>query len=748
MKQLISLTLFFFSLAASAQTLSLEGVVKSASGAALANVNVAATLLPIDDAEDVTATTVTDDAGRFHFDNLKTGKYSVAAASETVCGGAVIVDLVAARNEPLTITSGTDCRKVSGRVIGATGVHVIAGHFHDQQTDLYSVPVHGDRYAIALPVKGMTVVQALAPDFASVETPVSETNAEARDLHLERKYREAPAAAMKWIKEAAIPLKTVVAGNGFEDMAPLRKVVGSARVVELGEATHGTREFFQFKHRMLEFLVSQMGFDLFAIEASEPDAIAVNDYVLDGKGDPAAALKGLGFWTWDTEEVLDMIRWMRKWNEDPSHARKIQFVGFDMQNPAASRARLKTWLAATLPDALPLLDKTAALDPTPGKQPSHDQQEEVSRAIAELAARVDALPQHDETWKQMRHFVDLLQQAIPMMTRTDPSARDRAMAENVRWLLDQSPKSKMVVWAHNGHVAAEPYPFSPGGTMGVHLRKAYGDQVVVIGFAFNRGSFRAVSMNKGLIEHKVEPLDAASFENALATAGPPIFVLDLRKAKGEARTWVDSALPMRSVGAVYNDPTPKSYVGRIHPLRSFDAVFFVNETTAARQVKVPMPKPAPAAVNLSFDDGIKGWALSSASTAAGFAVRAAVEGCVHGGCAILSRPGDKTGPGFGSLVQRIDATPYRGKKIRLRAKMKSALIGDASSARIWLRVDRPEGMGFFDNMGDRAPKSLPEWTDLEIVGDVAADAEAIAFGELFLGNGEAWIDDVELEVTP
>jgi hypothetical protein len=128
--------------------------------------------------------------------------------------------------------------------------------------------------------------------------------------------------------------------------------------------------------------------------------------------------------------------------------------------------------------------------------------------------------------------------------------------------------------------------------------------------------------------------------------------------------------------------------------------------------------------------------------------RETTEGCFRGACAVVSRTGERKRDGFGSLSQRIDATPYRGKKIRFRARMKSALTGEASSARIWLRVDRPEGTGFFDNMASRAPRSLPNWTELEISGDVAADAEAIAFGELFVGDGEAWIDEASLEVVP
>src|SRR5579864_1444658 len=117
-----------------------------------------------------------------------------------------------------------------------------------------------------------------------------------------------------WIKANAIRLATPEAGHGFADMQALKKVVGNARIVSLGEATHGTREFFQLKHRMMEFLANEMGFTLFSIEANMPEAYRLNDYVLTGKGDPAALIKGMYFWTWNTEEVLDMVRWMRAFN--------------------------------------------------------------------------------------------------------------------------------------------------------------------------------------------------------------------------------------------------------------------------------------------------------------------------------------------------------------------------------------------------------------------------------------------------
>src|SRR5271166_2264971 len=81
----------------------------------------------------------------------------------------------------------------------------------------------------------------------------------------------------------AIPLQTAEAEHGFVDMQPLAQVVGDARIVALGEATHGTREFFQLKHRMVEFLASQKGFTIFSIEANMPEAYLLNDFVLTGK---------------------------------------------------------------------------------------------------------------------------------------------------------------------------------------------------------------------------------------------------------------------------------------------------------------------------------------------------------------------------------------------------------------------------------------------------------------------------------
>jgi erythromycin esterase len=198
----------------------------------------------------------------------------------------------------------------------------------------------------------------------------------------------------KWLAKNAIPLRGVEAGRGFEDLQPLKKLIGPARLVALGEATHGTREFFQLKHRMLEFLVSEMGFTVFGIEATMPEAFDVNEYVLTGKGDPAKALAGLYFWTWDTEEVLEMIRWMRSYNADPRHEKKVKFYGFDMQSPTRAAKVALAYLHEVDPE--PPADVVQALAPVANPflaQSLRERPAEEGKAAAAAGALLDRFDQ-------------------------------------------------------------------------------------------------------------------------------------------------------------------------------------------------------------------------------------------------------------------------------------------------------------------------------------------------------------------
>ncbi len=164
-----------------------------------------------------------------------------------------------------------------------------------------------------------------------------------------------------WIRQNAIAFTTSEAGNGFEDLKGLGPLIGDATIVSLGEPTHGTREAFQMKHRLLEYLVEEKGFSIFSIEANMPESYALNQYVIEGKGDPKALIAGMYFWTWNTQEVLDMVEWMRSWNQrNPPETGKprLQFTGFDMQTPDVAWKIGQDFITAHAPD---LAEKNAAL---------------------------------------------------------------------------------------------------------------------------------------------------------------------------------------------------------------------------------------------------------------------------------------------------------------------------------------------------------------------------------------------------
>lgn len=402
-----------------------------------------------------------------------------------------------------------------------------------------------------------------------------------------------PPDVTAWFRKAAIPITDTSPATESDDFLPLEHVIGDARIVAMGEATHGTREFFQLKHRMLEFLVEQMGFTIFAIEANWPESLAVNDYVLSGKGDPEQALGGLYFWTWDTQEVLQMIEWIRSYNQDPRHKHKVQFLGFDMQVTQVAVSNVIAYLEEVDPDKAkvgreilaPLQDRMVERE-YPEKPVLF--RKKTAQAIESMLSSFD---QHkvsyvkassNKEWELARHNLEIVSQAEQMLAQAAPSARDRAMAANVKWILDrESPDTKIMLWAHNLHVAS-----LPGGdaSMGSSLRKIYGQQMVVCGFSFDYGSFQAIGPHKGLRTFSVAPAGPNTFDAALAQTGIPIFAIDLRAAPsdGVVGDWLNAPQRMREIGAVYDEKTPDAYFQTGYP-HEYDVVFFVNKTPAARK---------------------------------------------------------------------------------------------------------------------------------------------------------------------
>jgi erythromycin esterase len=582
-----------------------------------------------------------------------------------------------------------------------------------------------------------------------------------------------------WFAKTAIQLKTAEAGNGFDDMQPLKKLIGGAHLVALGEATHGTREFFQLKHRMLEFLASEMGFTVFGIEATMPEGFDINEYVLNGTGDPAAALAGLYFWTWDTEEVLDMIRWMRHYNADPRHERKLKFYGVDAQYYARAAKVAAAFLSrvdAQLSDetkvelaslANPFFESLYESRSTEKKQAAANTAQVVldllDRQKADFVAKTSA-----GEWAVARQHAQVLAQTISVKNARDMggygNVRDRAMADNVRWILEhEGPGTKMVLWAHNGHVSTGANP--PYEPMGYHLRKMFGADMVVFGFAFNQGSFQAMQIplgTGGLRRFTVKPAPEGSLDATLAVSGLKLAAIDLHAIpkEGWVATWFDQPHVTRNLGAVYIEQNEAYGFGPLKVTEPYDALLFVETTTSARANPAGTrsgSRTLAAPTNLDFENSEAG------TTPMGWTGPVGISGLTyeavtsderpHAGnrCAeIRQKPGLRYGETFGKLGQTIDAKPLRGKRATFRAAVRTEGAGSGSQAYLWLRIQK-QGIGpasslIATDLSDR-PITTADWRVFETIVSVPNDASTIDYGLALVGDGRAWLDSVSLEMA-
>ena len=146
----------------------------------------------------------------------------------------------------------------------------------------------------------------------------------------------APTGVAAALAESTIPIASDDPDSPDSDLLPLVPVLADRRVIALGEATHGTREFFRLKDRFLRLLVRHASFTTFALEISPESGERVNRYIHNGSGSGRAALREFEFWTWQTEEVLALIEWMRAWNTAHPE-RPVSFVGINATGSGRDR---------------------------------------------------------------------------------------------------------------------------------------------------------------------------------------------------------------------------------------------------------------------------------------------------------------------------------------------------------------------------------------------------------------------------
>ena len=439
-----------------------------------------------------------------------------------------------------------------------------------------------------------------------------------------------------WIKQQAIPLTTTDPTEPLDDLLPLQQLIGDASLVGLGEATHGSHEFFAMKHRLLTFFVEKMGFTMFAIEGSWSAGEKINHYVLTGEGSAEDVLQQFYFWTWSTQEVLALIKWLRAYNADPQHSQKVMFAGFDCQNIQSNTYDAVLQYLRTVDPQSAARAESLYQDFRP--EPGEDMRlhianyrqlpQTIRQTYTEQAQQVfDLLQQHQvaymarlspQEYEQALQEARVIAQSTQLLSnslnlagrgglremnskrdafREMSNKRDAFMVENTTWLHEHANGgTKMVLWAHNGHLqtAADTRHQPIWKRMGMHLRERYQSRYVAIGMSFYEGAFYSRGIDSEGSMTEVQPFHIQAIQdsyNALfGSIGLPLYLLDLRHIpEGPVKEWVSEPHPLLSLGAAYDaaatDVLDKHY-GLPDLPRSFDLVIHFQQVTISQFIPI------------------------------------------------------------------------------------------------------------------------------------------------------------------
>jgi len=405
------------------------------------------------------------------------------------------------------------------------------------------------------------------------------------------------------------------------DYDPLLSFIGDARFVLIGEASHGTHEFYRERAQITKRLITEKDFCAVAVEADFPDANRVNRYV-NGSDEDADAVDALGgferfpAWMWRNADVLDFIGWLRAYNDDlPLTATKVGFHGLDLYSLHTSIDAVLSYLQKVDPDgALRARERYSCFDHF-GKDSQHygyatakgiadSCEDEVARQLVEMhersaeLARLDGRVAADDFFfaEQNARLVKNAEKYYRTMYRSDVSSwnlRDLHMMETLvaldNHLSEPNKKAKIIVWEHNSHLGdASATEMGKRGewNVGQLTRQRYKDDAILIGFTTYNGTVTAASNWGGDAERKrVRPALAGSYEKLFHDTELERFLLLMGEGSHVSAT-LRSPLLERAIGVIYRPETERqSHYFQSSLSRQFDAVIHIDETRAVEPLE-------------------------------------------------------------------------------------------------------------------------------------------------------------------
>ena len=418
----------------------------------------------------------------------------------------------------------------------------------------------------------------------------------------------------------------VDAPGGLPPREALEELIGDARIVLIGESSHGTHEFYEARAEITKWLIEEKGFCAVAAEADWPDAYRVNRYVrgLSHDGSAEDALSGFErfpAWMWRNVVVRDFVGWLHAHNgrRRESGERQTGFYGLDLYSLHRSMQEVIRYLenvdpvaAARARERYACFDHTSADDGQAYgfaaafgaglscERQAVDQLVEMQRNAVEYARRDGLLAEDEQFYAQQNaqtvRNAEVYYRAMFGGRVTSWNLRDHHMAQALQALLghldrrEGTEPARIVVWAHNSHVG-DARATEVGGdgqlTLGQLVRERYGEDSRLVGFTTYSGTVTAASEWGGIAERKVvRPALNGSIEELLHETGRPAFLVSEVISRAAAEP-LDLVRLGRAIGVIYLPATERqSHYFHVRPREQFDAIVHVDRTRALEPLEV------------------------------------------------------------------------------------------------------------------------------------------------------------------
>jgi len=414
------------------------------------------------------------------------------------------------------------------------------------------------------------------------------------------------------VREVAQPFT-----GSANDYDVLLDLIGDSRIVLLGEASHGTHEFYFERAAITKRLIAEKGFTLLAIEADWPDASRAHRYVRGTSADANANEALSGFrrfpaWMWRNTVVVEFVEWLRGFSKDVDPKRApAGFYGMDLYSLHASIHAVLSYLQKVDPDAAKRARVRYSCFDHFSREPQEygyaatagatescedavvEQLAELQRKAGEFLSRDGEMAAEELFFaEQNARLVKNAEQYYRSMFRGRASSwnlRDRHMVETIEALvahLNGSRQPKAIIWAHNSHLGdARATEMGQHGELNVGqlIREHYGGEAVLIGFSTHHGTVTAASDWGAAAERKnVRPALEGSYEELFHQTGLPRFWIDLRNAGDK----IGGPRLERAIGVIYRPETERlSHYFHARLPKQFDAIIHIDETRAVEPLE-------------------------------------------------------------------------------------------------------------------------------------------------------------------